>query len=105
MPSFKVKVYSSTTSTSTLQKHLADNHFAEWVDSCDEQKIQISETLKVYPHVLQHQSERDGWQNTQPSSNPGIGERLKFSKEAFVNAICDFVISDDQVCFCIFLAT
>lgn len=71
-----------------------DNHLAEWVDSCDELKIPIT-AKGAEEAAARHRQRRD--HTPPPASQPDEG-RAKFSHEAFVNAIVEWIVSDDQVC-------
>lgn len=96
--SYRIKIYSNKTSTSVLRKHLSDNHLEDWVNFCDQLKITIhgADAVKL---ATEYRSERDGHMASQQNDNPPPrGERVPFSKEAFLTALTDFIISDDIVC-------
>ncbi|KIK00294.1 hypothetical protein K443DRAFT_100729, partial [Laccaria amethystina LaAM-08-1] len=67
-----------------------------WVDSCDEFKIPIT-AAKAQEPVASYRTSK----GQHPSqSNPGVGDRPpdmpEYSYEAFVDAITEFIIADDQ---------
>lgn len=75
--------YSSSTSTSTLRKHLMKKHEKEFVEAC----------VKFNWDVPQPQS--DG--NMGPISSAPLPGREPFSSEALLKHIINFIIADDQV--------
>lgn len=91
----KIASYSKTSSTSSYRTHLSKIHIARWVDSCDQLKIPISGD-DFQPLVEEYRSQRDN-RSKICTENSNIEERLAFSAEAFLDAIMDFVVGDDQV--------
>jgi hypothetical protein len=92
-----VKVYSSTTSTTVLRKHLYKDHLVEWVNSCDKLQITINgkEAIKC---AMEYRLKRDGPAASIPTDDQSPkGERVPFSKEAFLDALTDFIVADDMV--------
>jgi hypothetical protein len=89
--------FSIDTGSSTLRTHLFTHHISAWVDSCDEFKILITAAKAQEPVASYHTSK-----GQRPSqSNPRVGDRPpdmpEYSYEAFVDAITEFIIADDQV--------
>lgn len=84
------------TSTSTLRAHLYTNHIELWVDGCDKFKIPI--TAEKAKGLVAHYRASKGEASSDPKSS---GERpadiREYSYEAFVDAITQFIIADDQV--------
>ena len=78
-----------TTSTGTLRKHLAGDHIEEWVTSCDNLDIKIT-AEGVLPAVCEFRA--------QPEPTSLEGERQEYTKEAFVEAVLEFIVGDDLVC-------
>ena len=78
-----------TTSTGTLRKHLAGDHIEEWVTSCDNLDIKIT-AEGVLPAVRKFRA--------QPEPTSLEGERQEYTKEAFVEAVLEFIVGDDLVC-------
>ena len=81
--------FSLETSTSNLRKHLYNEHLDQWVTSCDNLGIEIT-TQAALPFVKKFRQE--------PADTPLESERPKYTKEAFVEAILEFIVGDDQVC-------
>lgn len=89
-PSHHISTFKDTTSTSTMRKHLFTDHVAEWVKSCEDLSIPIT----APPALKAIQKFRK-----EPAATPLESERPQYSKEAFIDAIVDFVVGDDQVCY------
>jgi len=79
--------------TGPLCKHLVDAHCDAWILGCDELHIKIS--AKEAQTAIVEYRKRKGQTYTSPNS--GSTERKLYSKEAFVNAIVEFIAGDDQV--------
>jgi hypothetical protein len=88
-PSHTVADFSLVTGTSNLRKHLYNEHLEQWVTSCDDLKIEITAQAAI-PAVKKFRQE--------PVDTPLESERPEYSKEAFVEAILEFIVGDDQVC-------
>ncbi len=85
----EITQFSSSTSTGTLRRHLYLHHVAEWVVSCDAQKIQI--TARDAQSYVESYRQSIGQQSPHSS-------RIPFSQETFTNALVEFIVGDDQVC-------
>lgn len=70
-----------------------DAHIADWVQGCDKYNIKI--TAKA---ALSRVAEFRAMQTAQPVQADGI-PRIPFSKEGFLDALVEWIVSDDQVCF------
>ena len=88
-PTHTISTFSHTTGTLNLWKHLYNDHLEQWVTSCDNLKIEIIAKAAI-PFVKSFRQE--------PADTPLESEHLKYSKEAFVEAILEFIVGDDQVC-------
>lgn len=91
----KVGTYSLSTGTSSLCKHLFDHHAEAWVTACDDMKIGI--TAKGFVNKV------DSYHRGRSSLSSRANQHEKqsrhpFSQEAFVDAIAEFIVGDDQVC-------
>ena len=64
-----------------------------WVDSCDKFKISIA-AAKAQEPVASYRTSKG---QCTSQSNPGEGDRPEYSYEAFVDAITEFIVADDQV--------
>lgn len=85
----KITDFSTQTSISTVRNHLIKNHLADWVGGCDELEIKICGSKGK-------EAERKFRNLPEPTNLES--DRPKFSKDAFVDALTEFVIGDDQVC-------
>ncbi|KAJ7763564.1 hypothetical protein DFH07DRAFT_738672, partial [Mycena maculata] len=87
------KTFSKNTSTGVLRKHLYENHLDVWVAGCDQLKINIK-AKEAKPYVDDYRARK---QTTAGASEPEPPEpRTQFSQEAFVDAIVEFIVGDDQ---------
>jgi hypothetical protein len=87
-PSHHIATFGLTTSTSSLRKHLFSDHLEEWSTACDTRKIPITVPAAIEA-IRKFRNE--------PGSTTLEAERPEYSKEAFIDAIVDFVVGDDQV--------
>ena len=94
----EVFIFGKDTSTTTLRAHLVANHLGLWVESCDNFKIPITAESARGP-VDHYRASKDGAAGL--SSISISGERPsnipEFSYEAFVDAVTQFIVADDQV--------
>lgn len=94
------KTFSKTTSTGVLRKHLYEHHLDVWVAGCDQLKILIK-AKEAKPFVDDYRARKE--HTTAGASDPKPEEkRTEFSQEAFVDAIVEFIVGDDQVCLSLF---
>jgi hypothetical protein len=87
--SHAIAEFAITTGTGSLRKHLFGEHIEEWVTSCDNLGIKIT-AEGALPAVREFRAE--------PEPTPLEGGRQEYTKEAFVEAILEFIVGDDQVC-------
>jgi hypothetical protein len=87
-PAYRVSSFGTTTGTSNLRKHLFTDHLEQWVSSCDQLKIPITAKAAL-PEVQKFRNE--------PADTPLESERPDYSKSAFVDALVEFIVGDDQV--------
>ena len=87
-PGHRIASFAVTTSTSSLRKHLFSDHIEEWSTACDSLKIPVIAPIAVEA-IRKFCNE--------PISTQLEAERPEYSKEAFIDAIVDFVVGDDQV--------
>ncbi|KAF5343710.1 hypothetical protein D9758_016511 [Tetrapyrgos nigripes] len=79
--------FSANTSTGTLRKHLYTSHLSFWIQSCDRLNISIM-AREARTYVESYCAD---------PANPGEHiPRQVYSRDAFRDAICEFIISDDQ---------
>ncbi len=82
--SIDVATFSHTTAITNLRSHLLNIHMEEWVKGCAEKDIPMTTAAlqAIAGHGVQEIEE---------------GEHPKYSKEAFVGALVEFIIGDDVV--------
>lgn len=93
----KVQPFKKTTGTTVLRNHLANDHIENWVETCD--KFKISITAQVAQKAVNAYQQRRG--QPQESANFSAGpvpHVREYSREAFVDAIVEWIVADDQVC-------
>jgi hypothetical protein len=76
-----------------LRKHLYTEHIGEWIDSCQKLNVPITAAAAL-DAIREYRKE--------PAATPLESERPQYSKEAFIDAIVDFVVGDDLVQFFFF---
>ena len=91
---FKVHPFKKTTGTTVLRNHLANEHIENWVDTCD--KFKISIMAQVAQKAINAYRQRRGQPQTDDSQAPPLQVR-QYSREAFVDAIVEWIVADDQV--------
>lgn len=91
------KLFATTTSTGVLRRHLYETHLDVWVAGCDQLNINIK-AKEAKPHVDEYRRRKQQTTGAAPTEEPGK-KRTSFSKEAFVDAIVEFIAADDQVSF------
>jgi len=74
---------------SNVRKHLVNFHLEEWAHAC--------QSLKIPIHGADAKLAIRKFKNMPEPTDLEAG-RPQYSKDAFVNAIADFVVGDDQVC-------
>ena len=96
-PHIKVRPFSKATGTTVLRNHLASEHVASWVDTCDKFKIPIKAQVaqKAVNDYRQKRGQPQAPSNGSQVPPPPIHE---YSREAFVDAIVEWIVADDQVC-------
>jgi len=97
-PMIEVVSYSDTTSTTVMRKHLADNHLATWVQGCDQLNISISSSGKMKKNIEDYRQQTRSQGSPESANGKPDQPRTEFSPEAFVDAIMEFVVANDQVC-------
>lgn len=85
--------YSAKTSTHILRRHLSECHTDDWIAACD--KLGIDITAKAAQPAVKDYRKRHG--EFVPTSQDAEDLRQKFSKEGFLDALVDFVTSEDVV--------
>jgi hypothetical protein len=93
-PTFVVQTYGPKTGTTVLRAHLCNEHMGHWVEGCDKFKIPINAKL-FQGRVDEYRKQNGGSQARQ--EDPTLPTRA-YSREAFIDAIVEWIIADDQVC-------
>jgi hypothetical protein len=88
--------FAPTTGTSTLRKHLADYHISAWVKGCDKLEVPITAAAIKY-QVTQHRLRQGSRQGQQTHFDSGTPQPQAYSEEAFVDALVEWIVADDQV--------
>lgn len=89
-PDHTVSTFGHSTSISVLQKHLYNKiHIEQWVITCDNLKIPITAKSAEEPVRIFCK---------EPAPSLFESERPTYSKKAFIDAIVEFIVGDDQVC-------
>ncbi|KAJ6588091.1 hypothetical protein B0H19DRAFT_924346, partial [Mycena capillaripes] len=66
-----------------------------WVEGCDQLKISIT-AKDALPHVDSYRARKGQHSGTAPNSEPAGKKRTPFSQPAFVDALIEFIVGDDQ---------
>ena len=82
--------FAKGTGTTSLQKHLANEHIEMQVSICDKKDIKITAS-SLAKCVAAYHAECGEMPDTDDTARP------KFSNEAFVDAIVEWIVADDQV--------
>lgn len=88
--------FSIKTGTGVLHRHLFEHHANKWIEGCD--KLRIPITAKEAQRALTDYRHRKGQVNANANSTEHSKPGRPFSQEAFVDAIVEFIVADDQVC-------
>ncbi|KAJ7148503.1 hypothetical protein C8R43DRAFT_889005 [Mycena crocata] len=82
------------TSSGVLRTHLYENHLDAWVEGCDQLKLTIK-AEKAKKYVAEYRARKQQKTRTTPDTN-SEKPRKEFSQDAFVDALVEFIVSDDQ---------
>ncbi|KAJ6576013.1 hypothetical protein DFH09DRAFT_914990, partial [Mycena vulgaris] len=93
-PHTKSTTFAMTTSSGVLRKHLYEHHLEAWVEGCDKLKYTIK-ARKTLQYVDAYRARKAGKTGTAPNPEPDKN-RQEFSQEAFVDALVEFIVGDDQ---------
>jgi hypothetical protein len=88
----EVVSFSGVTGISNVQQHLFKHHIGDWVKACDD--------LKIIIHGADARLAVQKFKNL-PMPTDLEADRPEFSKDAFTDALAEFVVGDDQVCQCL----
>lgn len=87
--SHKLTKFGINTATGPLRRHLYENHTELWLSDCERFGIEIK-AKEVLSFIQEFRGEK-GAARRDPNA------RKLYSNEAFVDAIVEFVVGDDQV--------
>ncbi|KAJ6537037.1 hypothetical protein B0H19DRAFT_1317438 [Mycena capillaripes] len=77
-----------------MRKHLYERHADEWISGCDRLGIPI--TAKDDQPAVEKFRQRYGQQSGTGGTTSGAKGRRPFSHEAFVDALVELIVGDDQ---------
>jgi hypothetical protein len=83
-----ISAFGSRTATGTLRRHLFEAHVEAWVTACDDRNIEIT-AQEAQPAI-------DAYRKL-PGKTVLEDSRPEYSKEAFIDALVEFIVADDQV--------
>jgi len=75
-----------------LHSHLSNQHTQDWISTCDTNGIKITAT--GVREILAEYRTSQGQEHTNSADKP----RKLYSREAFVDALVEFIVADEQVC-------
>jgi hypothetical protein len=88
-PVYHVATFGADTGTGNLCRHLFTTHLEQWVTFCNQQGIPI--TTKGAAELV-HKFRKE------PDTTLLESEHPTYSKKAFIDAIVEWIVGDDQVC-------
>ena len=77
-----------------MRKHLFSDHIEKWITSCEKLNIPVTAAAAVEA-IRKFRKE--------PATTSLESERPQYSKEAFKDALVDFIVGDDQACLFYFI--
>lgn len=90
-PQIEVKDFSWKTGSTVCRNHLVDRHLGTWVVVCD--KLRLPIVAPAVQTAVNNYRQRQGTYHM----DDGTPQSRPFTQEAFVDAIMEFIIADDQV--------
>lgn len=93
-PAHKITDYGTKTGTSVLRKHLYDKHIDSWVQACDHLSISITAQAAL-PAVNKYRRKHG---QAEEATTGTQGTPRAFSSAAFLDALVEWIVADDQVC-------
>jgi hypothetical protein len=96
--------YDVSCSTTTLRRHLANDHWEMWIMSCMEAGIEITLTSKEVRRALDKFERKYGRGDNVITEDGSFPVNRTYTPKSFLAAIVQWIIADDQVClFCLIL--
>ncbi|KAJ3570662.1 hypothetical protein NP233_g4249 [Leucocoprinus birnbaumii] len=93
-PSHEIHRFCITSSSTNLRKHLFDHHQTAWFTACD--KLQVKVTAKFAQRAFAAWSAQALGVELEPEGMLAETAHFPFLPENFVNALVDWIVSDDQ---------
>ena len=96
--------YDMSCSTTTLRRHLANNHWEVWITSCREAGIEITSTSKEVCRALDRFEQRHGHRHgdNMVTVDGTFPVYRTYTPKTFLDALIKWIVADDQVCsFCL----
>ena len=90
-PRHHVMNFSLKTGSGTMHSHLSHQHTHNWILTCNTNDIKITAT-GVHEILVEYQSSQ-GEEHTDSANK----SHKPYSREAFVDALVEFIVVDDQV--------
>lgn len=95
--SSKCDSYKCTSGTSTLRRHLYTKHLEEWINGCKAAGVKITATDEGVQKALADFNRQQGLESESQGTGRSVPIYHPYSPEAFVDAIVEWIVSDDQV--------
>jgi hypothetical protein len=96
-------LYEITCSTTTLRRHLANNHWEAWIMSCMESGIEITSSSKEVCKALDKFERKHGGEDSARAMDGSFPVYRAYTPKTFLDAIINWIIVDDQVCLFYFI--
>jgi len=93
-PAIEVQTYALKTGTTVLRTHLCNEHLGPWVEGCD--KFNIPIVAQTFQARVDEYRKQNG--STQARTEDPTLPTRAYSREAFIDAIVEWIVADDQVC-------
>ncbi|RXW14039.1 hypothetical protein EST38_g11815 [Candolleomyces aberdarensis] len=88
-----VRDYDKMSGTGTMRRHLYGHHLNDWVKECDRQDIKIM-AKSAQKYVDEYRKDQGG---LPASEAEGTEHKVpEFTPDAFIEALVDFIVADDQ---------
>jgi hypothetical protein len=91
--------YDMSCSTTTLRRHLANNHWEVWIKACTDANIEITSTSKEVRRALDKFERKHGRRGDDTITGDGLFPvHRTYTPTAFLDTVVKWIVSDDQVC-------
>jgi len=89
--------YDASCSTTTLRRHLANDHWEVWIMSCKKAGTEITSTSKEVRRAFDKFERKHGRGDNTMTSDGSLPVYRTYSPKAFLDAIVKWIVADDQV--------